>query len=136
MIKYVMMLVSILGGEGVMCQEVNVLKAEIKFVSPQIETPFSIQCDNFEKDLNLIKSKTVYDSAILKEIEVVLKSIKYANVLTAKDIRSKVYVYFRNETMPTIICSDRFNSLLVNGKNIKRNKKLINLLYRLTLSKS
>lgn len=106
----------------------------VKYVDKEISTPYRIGCDNFEPSFSKIyKEKEIKSQKLLDEISWLLKNVSYSKDSGELDIRTKLVIYFQKSKKQTIVCLDFFDNILINGKLIKKNKKLytfINLIIR------
>ena len=116
------------------CQEMHIKSITVKYVNRTIRTIFDIHCNEFEKELKeSIKEKNIEDSLILKDFEQFLKTVKYEKRNGSIDVRNKLYIHFSNKLNPEIICTDGYNTIMLNGRKIRNNKKLIEIVNSWTL---
>lgn len=113
-----------------MYSQLKVMKIEIKYVNPYIETFIRVKCDSFEKSFNKkqVHISVINDSTVLDDFSEIFKRITFSNGKKDIDVRRKFYFSSNNNKYPQIICMDRFNNILVDGRPVKKNKKLIRLL--------
>ncbi|OQP55781.1 hypothetical protein [Niastella populi] len=116
------------------CQEMHIDRITVKYVNRNILTIFDINCNEFEKDLKgSIKEKNIEDSLILTNFKQLLKTIKYEKRNGSIDVRNKLYIYYSNKLNPEIICTDGYRKIMLNGRKIRNNKKLIEIVNSWTL---
>ena len=53
-----------------------------------------------------------------------LKDCQYADTTKQIDVRVKIFIYYSNKKI-SILCIDKFNNILLNGKLIKENSQII-----------
>ena len=104
----------------------------VKYVDKEISTPYRIGCDNFEPTfLKIYKEKLITAQKSIDELSSLLKNVSYSKYSRGIDVRTKVIIFYRKSKKQTTICLDSLGVIFINGKPIKKNKKLyafINLL--------
>lgn len=106
-------------------------KVVMKHVSENILTTYSIGCTEFENlfNKNQVKEKIITDSLKLNLLKIELGKIKFKKVKNGNlDVRAKYYIYYIKEDKPLILCKDKFGQVVINGRFIRNNKKLISIL--------
>lgn len=107
------------------CTIQNSNNIKILFVEKEIETPFRISCDYFEKAFGKQYSKKfIKDKKEVSLFKKYLNECKYADVSKEIDVRIKVLIYCSNGRKITL-CIDKFDNVLLNGKLIKQNKQIV-----------
>ncbi len=121
------------------CKSQEIKRIDILFVDSEIETPFSIKCDEFEKFFGAeIDSISIQDTKLIENFSKELNKLIIADKAryALPDTRIKLKLNYNNHTMLSI-CIDRFvvskneelflysDALkkLINNEIIKEEKK-------------
>lgn len=105
---------------------------KIKSVPLELSTPYRVNCDFFETAFNgEIKEKNIKDNADLNLMCSLIKSVVYVKSDNNIDTRVKIYISFEKSTKKTVICLSSNHLITVNGKLIKMNKKLFDLIKKI-----
>lgn len=105
--------------------EVHIKSLVIYFVNSDLETPFSIDCLNFERFFkSTIKKTEVTKPADLKRFESLVNSYNWSSAFSKKlDVRTKVIVKYKNNSK-SILCVDYLNLAYFSGKGIVESPEL------------
>jgi hypothetical protein len=96
-------------------------------VELNMNTSFSIDCDNFETALrSMLTINGTWQSDSIALFNSFVQKAKYAKHNREIDVRCK-FVYEPDDNHNTTVFTDGFD-ILINGRLIKRNKKFISFL--------
>ena len=110
----------------------KICNIKLRTVEKDINTPYRIPCDNFDASFSKIyKEKIVKSPKILADFDELLRHVVYSKENSEMDVRTKIIVQYLNSKKKTILCLDAFDDILVNGRLIKSNQKLLELINRI-----
>ena len=98
------------------CQSQEIKSIRIKFVNLDIDTPFSITCENFENFFEeIIEDVLIEDKEIIIGFLRVLEGLEEAKLSrkTGPDTRIKIEIAYEDKT--SSICIDRFDLYTSEG---------------------
>jgi len=103
-------------------------KITFHYVDYDIDTPFGVSCDDFEIFFSSsFKTIVVNDKTHLVEFEEYLGHHEILNSVKRIDVRVKIIIAYTNKKTSTL-CMDRFNHLILDGKSINSDKKIIDFI--------
>ncbi|MBA4167906.1 MAG: hypothetical protein H0X41_10255 [Chitinophagaceae bacterium] len=102
-------------------------RIEVKAVSFQLETFYSVSCSTFEKSFKTeTKARIISNQDTVLAFCKAIKTTKKANKKFDVDVRAKLCLHYVNAPYRTL-CLDKFDNIILDGDLIKKNKKLIKL---------
>lgn len=110
--------------------KIHMLK--IKSVPLELSTPYKVNCDFFETAFDgQFNEKNIRVNADIILLCSLIENVVYVKSDNFIDTRVKIYVTFEKSTKKTIICLSSNHLITVNGKLIKENKKLVDLIKKI-----
>lgn len=128
MIRLIFGIVLLFAGVPGVSQNLKFDRIEVEEVNRAISTFARVGCDGFEKSFGeRLQRSLITDSAILSKFAVALRKVRYKRRQKEIDVRYKLYLQCGNECRSYIVCGDRFDNLLINGRSISTSAQLITL---------
>ena len=124
--KFLFIFLVVLLSNRAFCQMASFKDIEIKSVSASTTSIVSVSCDHFDSTFSseAFKIKYITDSATLESFRKILQRLKFRRREPEIDVRSKFYFHFVDKSAtPLVVCASKFFDIVVNGKEIKKNKK-------------
>lgn len=125
-VEFFFLFLIMLFGNRVCGQMTSFKDVEIKSVSANTTSIVSISCDRFDSIFppEACKVKYITDSTTLESFRELLQSLKFQTGEPKIDVRTKFYFHFEdNNAAPIVICASKFFEIVVNGKEIRKNRK-------------
>lgn len=116
---------------NVFSQDYSIKKIQVKSVNADTLTTIKVNCDEFEKLFaeKQFRQKIITDSNTLKAFETVLQDVRFLPDYSGIDVRTKAYFYIKENKASVVLCMDKSNAILVNGRKIAPNKGLVSLMH-------
>lgn len=109
---------------------INFLK--IRSVPIDLSTPYKVNCDFFETAFEgEYTEKIIRDKKDLARMRSLIKNVVYLKNDFNLDARVKIYINFEKSTKKTIVCLSTNDIITINGKLIKTNQQLEDLIKKL-----
>jgi len=108
-------------------QESKITKVNISYVDFEIETFYTIKCNDFETRFGKeMKRKTLYDGVLLERLNYFLNKMKPDNEGYIPDVRAKLEIYY-NDRKVRVLCMSELGAQL-DGKSMLLDKGFVNLI--------
>lgn len=109
---------------------INFLK--IRSVPIDLSTPYKVNCGFFETAFEgEYTEKIIRDKKDLAMMFSLIKNVVYLKNDFNLDARVKIYINFEKSTKKTIVCLSSNDIITINGKLIKTNQQLEDLIKKL-----